>query len=223
VKTTVNFPADFLDDLRERVAVSAFVGRKVELKKKGSEFIGFSPFNKETTGSFTVNDTKRLGHDFSASKGGDVFAFESAISGCDFPEAVKRVAEFAGVDLPKETRLGSNGHDLSRRQIDNDQRPVPEDQEGDPGHDGNLDQEGGRSSKRGIAKTYDYTDAAGALTYQTCRIEWTESGKKKKTFISADHRPMMMGIGFGDCPAETSSKAAMATGIKRRKSASKSG
>ena len=67
------FSATFLDDLRGRVSVSDIVGRKVKLKNSGREWKGLSPFNKERTPSFYVNDQKGFYHDFSSGKHGHVF------------------------------------------------------------------------------------------------------------------------------------------------------
>ena len=54
----MRFPPHFLDELRARLPVSEVVGRRVKLKKSGSEWRGLSPFNKEKTPSFFVNDQK---------------------------------------------------------------------------------------------------------------------------------------------------------------------
>jgi DNA primase len=85
----------FLDELRSRVPVSKVVGRRVQLRKAGREWRGLSPFNKERTPSFFVNDKKRFWHDFSSGKHGDVFAFVTETEGVGFREAVARVAAMA--------------------------------------------------------------------------------------------------------------------------------
>ena len=54
----MRFPPQFLDELRARLPVSEVVGRRVKLRKTGREFVGLSPFNKEKSPSFTVNDQK---------------------------------------------------------------------------------------------------------------------------------------------------------------------
>jgi DNA primase len=96
----MRFPPQFLDDLRARLAVSDVVGRRVRLKKAGREWIGLSPFNKERTPSFTVNDHKGFYHDFSSGKHGDIFTFTMETEGVTFPEAVERLASLAGVAMP---------------------------------------------------------------------------------------------------------------------------
>ena len=92
--------AAFLDELRSRVPVSEVVGRRVKLSKAGRELRGLSPFNKERTPSFFVNDEKRFWHDFSSGKHGDMFAFMMEMEGIDFREAVERIAALAGTALP---------------------------------------------------------------------------------------------------------------------------
>jgi DNA primase len=97
----MRFTPQFLDELRARLPVSEVVGRRVKLRKQGREFIGLSPFNKEKSPSFTVNDQKGFFHDFSSGKHGDIFGFVMETEGVGFPEAVERLAQLAGVALPK--------------------------------------------------------------------------------------------------------------------------
>jgi DNA primase len=97
----MRYPPQFLDELRARLPVSEVVGRRVRLKKAGREWKGLSPFNKEKTPSFTVNDQKGFFHDFSSGKHGDIFGFVMETEGVTFPEAVERLANMAGVPLPK--------------------------------------------------------------------------------------------------------------------------
>jgi DNA primase len=73
----------------------------VPLKRAGREWKGLSPFNKEKTPSFTVNDQKGFYHDFSSGKHGDIFTFVMETEGLSFPEAVEKLAGEAGVELPK--------------------------------------------------------------------------------------------------------------------------
>ena len=67
------FPPQFLDEIRTRVSVSAVVGRRAKLIRRGREFVCLSPFNNEKTPSFTVNDDKGFYHCFSSGKHGDLF------------------------------------------------------------------------------------------------------------------------------------------------------
>lgn len=95
---------DFLDEVRARLSVSDVVGRSVKLQKRGREYVGLSPFNKEKTPSFTVNDQKGFYHCFSSGKSGDIFGFLMETEGLSFPEAVERLAAEAGLSVPKPTR-----------------------------------------------------------------------------------------------------------------------
>jgi DNA primase len=97
----MRFPPQFLDELRARLPVSEVAGRRVKLRKTGREFVGLSPFNKEKSPSFTVNDQKGFYHDFSSGKHGDIFGFVMETEGVAFPEAVERLAQMAGVPMPK--------------------------------------------------------------------------------------------------------------------------
>ncbi|MEM8876545.1 MAG: DNA primase [Pseudomonadota bacterium] len=97
----MRFPPSLLDDIRDRIPVSAVVGRKVQLKKQGREMAGLSPFTAEKTPSFFVNDAKRFYHCFSSGKHGDIFTFLMETEGLSFPEAVERLADEAGIPLPK--------------------------------------------------------------------------------------------------------------------------
>src|SRR5215469_2132521 len=99
----MRFPPSFLDEIRARLPVSEVVGRTVRLKKAGREWKGLSPFNKERTPSFTVNDQKGFFHDFSSGKHGDIFDFVMETEGLTFPEAVERLAAMAGLPLPAAT------------------------------------------------------------------------------------------------------------------------
>ena len=97
----MRFSPQFLDELRARLPVSEVVGRRVKLRKSGSEWRGLSPFNKEKTPSFFVNDQKSMWFDFSAGKNGNIFDFLMLTEGLSFPEAVERLAEQAGLAIPK--------------------------------------------------------------------------------------------------------------------------
>lgn len=96
----MRFPPNFLDELRARLPVSEVVGRRVKLKKAGREWKGLSPFNREKSPSFTVNDQKGFFHDFSSGKHGDIFGFVMETEGLTFPEAVERLAGMAGLAVP---------------------------------------------------------------------------------------------------------------------------
>src|ERR1051325_2811917 len=88
----MRFSPQFLDELRARLPVSEIVGRRVKLRKAGREWKGLSPFNKEKTASFFVNDQKQAWFDFSSGKNGSIFDFIMLTDGVGFPEAGARLS-----------------------------------------------------------------------------------------------------------------------------------
>jgi DNA primase len=96
----VRFDERFLDEIKSRLRPSDVIGRTVKLKKQGREFVGLSPFTKEKTPSFYVNDDKGQFFDFSSGKSGDLISFLQETERLSFVEAVERLAGEAGLSLP---------------------------------------------------------------------------------------------------------------------------
>lgn len=96
------FTPDFLDELKSRLRPSDVIGRSVTLKRQGNEFAGLSPFTKEKTPSFFVNDQKGFYHCFSSGKHGDIISFLQETQNLQFHEAVAMLAADAGLELPKD-------------------------------------------------------------------------------------------------------------------------
>ncbi len=90
----------FLDEVKSRLRLSDVIGKTVKLRRQGREFVGLSPFTKERTPSFFVNDDKGFFHDFSSGKHGDLISFLQETERLSFTEAVERLAAEAGVPLP---------------------------------------------------------------------------------------------------------------------------
>ena len=97
------FSPQFLDEIRARLSVSGVVGRRVKLIRRGREYVGLSPFSNEKSPSFTVNDDKGFYHCFSTGEHGDIFGFLMKTQNLTFPEAVERLAEEAGVEMPRQS------------------------------------------------------------------------------------------------------------------------
>ncbi|MBU2090129.1 MAG: DNA primase [Alphaproteobacteria bacterium] len=98
----MSFPPEFLNELRDRLPVSEIVGRRVRLQRKGREFQGLCPFHNEKTPSFTVNDDKGFYHCFGCGAHGDVITFVIETEALSFPETVEKLAQMAGLDVPRE-------------------------------------------------------------------------------------------------------------------------
>jgi DNA primase len=90
----------FLDELRARTQLSALIGRSVKLTKAGREFKACCPFHNEKTPSFYVNDDKGFYHCFGCSAHGDAIRFLTDARGLPFMDAVKELAEAAGMEVP---------------------------------------------------------------------------------------------------------------------------
>ena len=96
----MRFDEHFLDQIKSRLRPSDVIGKTVKLRKQGREYVGLSPFTKEKTPSFYVNDDKGQFFDFSSGKTGDLISFLQETERLTFVEAVERLAAEAGVPLP---------------------------------------------------------------------------------------------------------------------------
>jgi DNA primase len=101
----VAFPPEFLEEIRRRLPLSAIVGRRLRLAKKGREFEGLCPFHNEKTPSFFVNDDKAFYHCFGCGAHGDAISFVINTESLSFPEAVEKLAEEAGLELPRQVQI----------------------------------------------------------------------------------------------------------------------
>lgn len=94
----------FLDELRARTLLSALVSKSVKLTKAGREFKGCCPFHNEKTPSFYVNDDKGFYHCFGCSAHGDAIRWMTEQQGLPFIDAVKELAQAAGMEMPAQDR-----------------------------------------------------------------------------------------------------------------------
>ena len=93
----MKYPKSYIEEIKNRLKVSDVVRLKVNLKKRGKEFIGLSPFKNEKTPSFTVNDEKGFYHCFSTGEHGNIFDFIMKLENLGFGEAIKTLAQRAGM------------------------------------------------------------------------------------------------------------------------------
>src|SRR5712692_2686960 len=90
----------FADRVKQQADIVRIVGDYVRLKKSGQNFTGLCPFHSEKTPSFGVHPVKQMYYCFGCGVGGDVFSFVMAIEKCEFPEALRTVAEKCGIPIP---------------------------------------------------------------------------------------------------------------------------
>ena len=93
----MKYPKEYLDEIKLRLKVSTVVSKIVSLKKRGKEYVGLSPFKNEKTPSFTVNDEKEFYHCFATAEHGNIFDFVMKTQNLRFGEAVKHLANLAGM------------------------------------------------------------------------------------------------------------------------------
>src|SRR3954462_192935 len=90
----------FLDELRARTVLSAVIAPSVKLIRAGREWKACCPFHNEKTPSFTINDEKGFYHCFGCGAHGDAIRFLTDARGLQFMDAVKELADAAGLELP---------------------------------------------------------------------------------------------------------------------------
>lgn len=135
-------PQSFIQDLLNRVDIVEVVGRYVQLKKGGANYMGLCPFHNEKSPSFTVSPTKQFYHCFGCGAHGTAIGFLIEYSGLGFVEAVKDLAQNAGMIVPEQDRLlpeqraeaqakslalsdvMTRACDFYRQQLRGDQRPI---------------------------------------------------------------------------------------------------
>jgi DNA primase len=101
------YSPEILERVRQSVDIVDFIGQYVVLKKAGLYYKGLSPFNKEKSPSFMVSPSRQSFKCYSSGHGGDIFKFLMLYENLEFPEAVRRVAEKAGIVL-EEDRGGAD-------------------------------------------------------------------------------------------------------------------
>jgi DNA primase len=87
--------------VKQQADIVRVVGEYVQLKKAGQNFRGLCPFHSEKTPSFNVHPVRQIYHCFGCGKGGDVFNFVMEMERCEFPEALRIVAEKCGIAIPR--------------------------------------------------------------------------------------------------------------------------
>src|SRR6266571_284612 len=92
----------FAEKVKQQADIVRVVGEYVRLKKTGKDFSGLCPFHQEKTPSFTVSPIKQIFYCFGCGKGGDVYNCVMDMEKCEFPEAVKLVAEKCGISIPRQ-------------------------------------------------------------------------------------------------------------------------
>ena len=107
----MSIPASFIQELLARADVVEIIGRSVQLKKGGANFMGLCPFHAEKSPSFSVSPSKQFYHCFGCGKSGDAIKFLMEHSGMTFMEAVQDLAQQFGMQIPDD---GTSPQDKAR-------------------------------------------------------------------------------------------------------------
>jgi DNA primase len=97
------------EKVKQQADIVRVVGEYVRLKKAGKDFSGLCPFHQEKTASFTVSPLKQIFYCFGCGKGGDVYNFVMEMEKCEFPDALRIVAEKCGISIPRPKEQSAEG------------------------------------------------------------------------------------------------------------------
>lgn len=98
---------DSVAEIKMRLPIEQLVGQYCQLSKKGRNFVCLCPFHNDSHPSFLVSPDKGIAYCFACRSGGDIFSFYQKIEGCDFPQAIRELAEKTGVKLQERPFMGA--------------------------------------------------------------------------------------------------------------------
>ena len=117
----MRFSDTLLRQVRDRVSIADYAGKRLTWDKRktrpsAGDYWACCPFHQEKSSSFHVLDQKGIFNCFGCGEKGDVFTLAMKLEGLNFPEAVEKIAEYAGVPLPKDD-YEDRGHDDRRKRL----------------------------------------------------------------------------------------------------------
>lgn len=117
----MRFSDTFLRQVRDRVSIADYAGKKLtwnarQTRAAAGDYWACCPFHQEKSASFHVLDQKGIFNCFGCGEKGDVFTLAMKLEGLNFPEAVERIAEYAGMELPKDD-FADRGEDARRKRL----------------------------------------------------------------------------------------------------------
>ena len=101
------FPPSFIDELIARNPIEDVVGQYVSLKRSGANMFGLCPFHGEKTASFSVAPDKGIYYCFGCHKGGGAINFMMDVEGLSYPDAVRKLAQRVGMEVPEDEQYQS--------------------------------------------------------------------------------------------------------------------
>ena len=111
------YPDEVIEEVRSSNNIVDIIGGYVRLQKKGSSYFGLCPFHNEKSPSFSVSPNKPMYYCFGCGAGGNVFTFIMEYENQTFPEAVKILADRAGIALPEAELTEEQKRERNKRQL----------------------------------------------------------------------------------------------------------
>ena len=115
--TGLYYPDEVIEEVRSSNNIVDIIGGYVRLQKKGSSYFGLCPFHNEKSPSFSVSPNKQMYYCFGCGAGGNVFTFIMEYENQTFPEAVKILADRAGIALPETELTEEQKRERNKRQL----------------------------------------------------------------------------------------------------------
>lgn len=112
----MQIPQNIIDDIVKRIDIVEYISKSLKVKKSGPNYFACCPFHNEKSASFSINSTKQFYHCFGCGESGDVLTFAMKYNGLDFIDAVKILANYAGVHIPENTKPISREEALQKKQ-----------------------------------------------------------------------------------------------------------
>lgn len=110
------YPEEIVEEVRSRNNIVDLIGSYVKLTRRGSSYVGLCPFHNERTPSFHVSADKQMYYCFGCGEGGNIFTFLMKYENQSFPEAIRTLADRAGITLPEEELSEQQKKERSKRQ-----------------------------------------------------------------------------------------------------------
>lgn len=111
------YPDEVIEEVRSSNNIVDVIGSYVRLQKKGSSYFGLCPFHNEKSPSFSVSPNKQMYYCFGCGAGGNVFTFIMEYENQTFPEAMKVLADRAGIALPEAELTEEQKRERNKRQL----------------------------------------------------------------------------------------------------------
>ncbi|MCW5589464.1 MAG: DNA primase [Legionellales bacterium] len=108
-----HIPKSFIDELLNRVDIVELISTRVNLRKRGNNYVACCPFHQEKTPSFSVSSTKQFYHCFGCGQSGNAIGFIMNFDGLNFVDAIESLSEFIGVSVPYEYRHQQTAPDIT--------------------------------------------------------------------------------------------------------------